>query len=188
MRCSRSDSRRPPSSPPRRRIIGNRRVAAGLVLAGPDIDSDQARRRPACSRASAGALTLVVEAIRLITARSAASRNSRAGGFPSCGKGSASPPRRSRSRKPSICRKHLGILVEPGREPDRVGEKKSSPATRTDRIGSGLAGRPDGSSFSAPIVARCARSASSARRRAAGGGRAPRARLCHASRSGQKHA
>ena len=102
--------------------------------------------------------------MRLITARSSASRNSRGFGLPACGRGVSVPTSTKPKPKPSICAETSASLSKPAASPTGLG--KSSPATSiAEHRDRAAAGMPGGSSFSARIVSRCARSASSAKAR-----------------------
>jgi hypothetical protein len=70
--------------------------------------------------------------MRLITARSSASRNSRGFGLPACGRGVSVPTSTKPKPSPASARAPR-ILVEPGGEPDRRGEASPATSIASDR-------------------------------------------------------
>ena len=97
--------------------------------------------------------------MRLITALSSTSRNSRGRGLPACGSGVTVPISTKPKPKPNIACGTSAFLSKPGASPTGVG--KSSPATRIASTGSGAGGAEAGARRSAASVNRCAVSPSS---------------------------
>jgi len=73
----------------------------------------------------------------LITARSAASREQPRPRVSVLRQGGQRPHLDEAEAEAEHLPEHLGILVEPGREPDRVGEIESRDPHRQDRVGLG---------------------------------------------------
>ena len=128
--------------------------------------------------------------MRLITARSGASRNSRGRGLPACGRGVTVPvSMKPKPRRNSACDRH-GVLVEPGGQADRIREPPAQ-RVRSREIGSSVRrARPAKPRRNAPRASPCARSGSihrnSGRKTDAIAGVMGRMLLCPLARSGER--
>ena len=74
------------------------------------------------SRASANSWPRLLKPRRLMTAPSSARRNSRGCGLPACGRGMQRSDLDEAEAEAQHRLEHLGVLVEPGRQPDRIGK------------------------------------------------------------------
>ena len=108
-----------------RDIIGD---AVRAVLVGADVDPDDAAARAlAEGGASAASWPWLLNPMRLMTASSSTSRNSRGRGLPCCGRGVSVPTSTKPNPSPSIASGTSPSLSNPAASP--TGEGKASPAT-----------------------------------------------------------
>ena len=138
--------------------------AVGRIAVGADIDADNAAlvRARAASRASAAGAPSLLKPSRLITPSSASSRNRRGRGLPACGTRGDGADLDEAEAEPQQRVRHLGVLVEAGGQPDRIGEIEPESAHRQLAAGP-AAGRGSGIKRRALIARACASSGSRAR-------------------------